>query len=352
MRLSELAAALNCTLEGDGGIDIRGLRGIREAEAGDLTFVANPRYLESLRASRASAVILAPDAPRPPMPALRTPNPYLAFARALALFHPTPPEPPGVHPTAVLEEAVRLGPGVRIGALCFVGAGAEIGEETTLFPQVYVGRGARLGRACQLRPRAVVADGCWLGDRVVVQSGAVIGGDGFGYAPDGERRYHKIPQVGRVVLEDDVEVGANTTIDRATLGETRIGRGTKIDNLVMIAHNVVVGEDTVIVGQVGVSGSTTIGSRVTLAGQVGLVGHIRVGNEVTIGAQAGVTKDVPDGAVYLGSPAMPHRDVKRQMAYLRRLPELAEAVRDLRRRLGRRGGPVAGGQGSQVGEQP
>ena len=346
MRLSALAAALGCTLEGEGDVEICGLRGVREAGAGDLTFVANRRYLEGLRTCRASAVILAPDVPRPPMPALRTPNPYLAFARALALFYPAPAEPPGIQPSAVLEEGVRLAPGVRIGALCFVGSGTEIGEDTTLCPQVYVGRGVRLGRACSIRPRAVLADGCWLGDRVVVQSGAVIGGDGFGYAPDGERRYHKIPQVGRVVLEDDVEVGANATIDRATLGETRIGRGTKIDNLVMIAHNVVVGEDTVIVAQVGISGSTTIGSRVTLAGQVGVVGHLRVGDDVTIGAQAGVTKDVPDGAIYLGSPAIPHQDAKRSFAYLRRLPEMAEMLRDLKRRLPGPGSPAAGGAGS------
>ncbi len=350
MRLSELAAALHCALEGDGGLEIRGLRGIREAEPGDLTFVANPRYLDGLRTCRASAVILTPDAPRPPMAALRTPNPYLAFARALALFHPPRPEPPGIHPTAVLEESVRLGSGVHIGALCFVGAGTEIGEETTLCPQVYVGRGVRLGRQCEIRPRAVLADGCWLGDRVVVQSGAVIGGDGFGYAPDRDRRYHKIPQVGRVVLEDDVEVGANATIDRATLGETRIRRGTKIDNLVMIAHNVAVGEDTVIVAQVGISGSTSVGSRVTLAGQVGVVGHIHIGDDVTIGAQAGVIKDVPDGAVLAGSPALPHLEAKRQVAYLRRLPELAETVRELKRRLAAAGTAAAGGPEPPGGE--
>jgi UDP-3-O-[3-hydroxymyristoyl] glucosamine N-acyltransferase len=345
MRLNDLAAALGCSLEGDGEVEIRGLRGIREAGEGDLTFVANRRYLEGLRTSRASAVILAPDAPRPSMAVLRTANPYLAFARALALFHPAPAEPPGIHPSAVLEDGVSLAPGVRIGALCFVGSGSQIGEDTMLFPQVHVGRGVRLGRACSIRPRVVLADGSWLGDRVVVQSGAVIGGDGFGYAPDGNRRYHKIPQVGRVVLEDDVEVGANTTIDRATVGETRIRRGSKIDNLVMIAHNVVVGEDTVIVAQVGISGSTTVGSRVTLAGQVGIVGHLRVGDDVTIGAQAGVTKDVPDGAIYLGSPALPHEDAKRALVYLRRLPELVDMVRDLRRRLRDQSRPATGDAG-------
>ena len=350
MRLKELAAALGCSLEGDGALEIRGLRGIREAEAGDLTFVANPRYLESLATSRAAAVILGPDAPRPPMAALRSPNPYLAFARALRLFHPVPPEAPGVHPTAVLEEGVRLGPGVRIGALCFVGAGSEIGADCSVAPQVHIGRGVRLGQGCMIRPHAVLADGCWLADRVVVQSGAVIGGDGFGYARDRDGRYHKIPQVGRVVLEDDVEVGANTTIDRATMGETRIGRGTKIDNLVMIAHNVTVGQDTVIVAQVGISGSATVGSRVTLAGQVGLVGHIRVGDDVTVGAQAGVTKDVPDGGVFLGSPAIPHGEFKRQVAALARLPELARAVRGRGRR---RGAPVpAAGAEAEAPEGP
>ncbi len=352
MRLSELASALGCTLEGDGALEIRGLRGIREAGPGDLTFLANPRYREALAASRAAAVILGPDAPRPPMAALRSSNPYLTFARALALLHPAAPEPPGIHPTAVLEEGVRLGPGVRIGALAFVGAGSEIGADCSLGPQVHVGRGVRLGRGCAIRPRAVLADGCWLGDRVAVQSGAVIGGDGFGYARDREGRYHKIPQVGRVVLEDDVEIGANTTIDRATMGETRIGRGTKIDNLVQIAHNVAVGQDTVIVAQVGISGSTTVGSRVTLAGQVGLVGHIRVGDDVTVGAQAGVTKDVPDGGMVMGSPAVPHLDFKRQVAALARLPELARGMRGLGRRRGARAGAGGGeGEGPEGAEQ-
>jgi len=344
MLLRELAEALGCTLEGDGAVEIRGIRGVREAEPGDLTFVANPRYLETLRSSRAAAVLLTPEAPPPPMAALRTPNPYLAFARALTLFHPRPPEPPGVDPTAVLEDGVQVAAGARIGALCFLGAGSVIGEGSLLAPQVFVGRGVRMGRDCLVHARVVLADGCWLGDRVAVQSGAVIGGDGFGYARDRQGRYHKIPQVGRVVLEDDVEVGANATIDRATLGETRIRRGTKIDNLVQIAHNVEVGEDTVIVAQAGISGSTSVGSRVTLAGQAGIVGHIRIGDDVTIGAQAGVTKDVPDRSVLLGSPAVPHVEFKRQVVYLGRLPELAEAVRELRRRLGG-GEPGGGGAG-------
>jgi UDP-3-O-[3-hydroxymyristoyl] glucosamine N-acyltransferase len=337
MRLSEVAGSLGCTLEGDGAIEIRGVRGIREAGPEDVTFVANARYLEALGGSRAGAVILGPGVPAPPREAdalgplavLRAANPYLAFARALTLFHPRPPTPPGIHPTAVLEERVAVGAGVSIGPFVWVGGRSEIGDGCVLEAHAAVGRGARLGRECLIHPRAVLGDGTWLGDRVIVQSGAVVGSDGFGYAPDRDRRYHKIPQVGRVVLEDDVEVGANATIDRATMGETRIGRGTKIDNLVQIAHNVRVGEDTVIVAQVGISGSTTVGSRVTIAGQAGLVGHLRVGNDVTIGAQAGVTKDVPDGAIVLGSPAIPHVEFKRQLAVLARLPGLARRMKGL-----------------------
>jgi UDP-3-O-[3-hydroxymyristoyl] glucosamine N-acyltransferase len=321
MRLSELAAALGCRLEGDGAVEIRGLRGIREAEAGDLTFVANPRYLESLATSRAAAVILGADAPPPPMPALRSPNPYLAFARALRLFHPAPPETPGVHPTAVLEEGVRLGPGVRIGALCFVGAGSEIGAGCCVAPQAHIGRGVRLGRECVIRPRAVLADGCWLADRVVVQSGAVIGGDGFGYARDRDGRYHKIPQVGRVVLEDDVEVGANTTIDRATMGETRIGRGTKIDNLVQVAHNVEIGANCAIASQVGISGSVSIGDNVVIAGQVGIGDHARIESGVILGGQCGILphKIVKRGEPLWGTPARPLREHLKQQALLARL---------------------------------
>jgi UDP-3-O-[3-hydroxymyristoyl] glucosamine N-acyltransferase len=220
-----------------------------------------------------------------------------------------------------------------VGPLCLVGRGAVIGDHTVLEGQVAVGAAVRIGSHCRLAPQVVLRDGVQLGDRVIIHSGTVIGADGFGYARD-EARYVKIAQIGRVVIEDDVEVGANVAIDRATLGETRIGRGTKIDNLVHIAHNVRVGADTVILGQVGIAGSTRIGSRVTLAGQVGIVDHVEIGDDVIVGSQAGVTKDIPPRSVVLGSPAVPHQEIKRQLAAIARLPELRRLVQALEERLG------------------
>lgn len=332
VRLDELAARLGCRLEGDGGIEISAVRGLEEAGRGDLSFVASERYLPRLQVSAAGAVILAEGWPAVDRPALRAANPVLAFARALALFHPPSVPVPGIHPTAVVAPDARVDPNASVGALTVLGPGAEVGAGTILDAQVSVGAGVRVGRDCRIFPQVVLRDGVCLGDRVIVHSGSVIGADGFGFARDGHR-YVKIPQIGRVVIEDDVEIGANVTIDRATLGETRIGRGTKIDNLVQIGHNVRVGSDTVIVAQVGISGSSRIGSRVTLAGQVGIVDHVEIGDEVIVGAQAGVTKDIPPGSVVLGSPAIPHGEFKRQVAAVARLPEMRKLLRALEERL-------------------
>ncbi|MBI2563793.1 MAG: UDP-3-O-(3-hydroxymyristoyl)glucosamine N-acyltransferase [candidate division NC10 bacterium] len=254
--------------------------------------------------------------------------------RLRARLEPVPSSvpPPGIHPTAVVAADARVAPSASVGPLTVVGSGAEVGTDTILEAQVAVGAGVRIGRGCRIFPQVTLRDGVVLGDRVTVHSGAVIGADGFGYARDGHR-YVKIPQIGRVVIEDEVEIGANVTIDRATLGETRIGRGTKIDNLVQIGHNVRVGADTVIVAQVGISGSTRIGSRVTLAGQVGVVDHVDIGDDVIVGAQAGVTKDIPAGSVVLGSPAIPHGEFKRQLAVAARLPEMRKILRALEERL-------------------
>lgn len=332
MRLGELAERLGCRLEGDGGLEIRGVRGLEDAGPQDLTFVARERYLSRLAGSAAAAVILAEGWPPVDRPALRTPNPTLAFARALSLFHPTPVPAPGIHPTAVVAPDARVAPSVSVGPLTVLGSGAEVGEHTILDAHVAVGAGVRIGQGCRIFPQVTLRDGVVLGDRVTVHSGTVIGADGFGYARDGHR-YVKIPQVGRVVIEDDVEIGANVTIDRATLGETRIGRGTKIDNLVQIGHNVLVGADTVIVAQVGISGSSRIGSRVTLAGQAGVVDHVEIGDDAIVGAQAGVTKAIPPGSVVLGSPAIPHGEFKRQFAAAARLPEMRKILRVLEERL-------------------
>ncbi len=346
VRLGELAERLQCRLEGDGGLEIRGVRALEEAGPQDLTFITEERHLPRLPGSTAAAVILAEGGPSVDRPALRTPNPYLAFARALALFHPSPVPAPGIHPTAVVAPDAHVAPDASVGPLTVVGPEVEVGAGTILEAQVAVGAGVRIGRACRIFPQVILRDGVLLGDRVTVHSGAVIGADGFGYARDGHR-YIKIPQVGRVVIEDDVEIGANVTIDRATLGETRIGRGTKIDNLVQIGHNVRIGEDTVIVAQVGISGSSRIGSRVTLAGQVGVVDHVEIGDDATVGAQAGVTKDIPAGSVVLGSPAVPHGEFKRQVAATARLAQMRKALHAVEDRLAALEARLAGSAGGK-----
>ena len=332
MRLVDVAESLGCRLEGDGAIEIAGVGSLEGARPRELTFVSDARHLPRLAASAAAAVILAEGWPGVDRPALRTANPLLAFARALTLFHPTPAPRSGIHPTSVVASDCQISPEAEIGPLCVLEPGVVVGPGTVLEAHVFVGTGVRIGAGCRLFPQVTLRDGSWLGDRVVLHSGVVIGADGFGYAREGARRI-KIPQVGRVVIEDDVEIGANAAIDRATLGETRIGRGTKIDNLVQIGHNVQVGPDAVIVAQVGISGSSAIGARATLAGQVGVVDHVRIGEDAIVGAQAGVTKDVPAGAIVLGSPAGPHQDFKRQLAALARLPELRRAVQALEARL-------------------
>jgi len=330
--LKELAERLECRLEGDGNLQIRGLRPPGEAGQDDLTFLADAGHFAALAGSSAGALLLGEALPPADRPALRARNPQLCFARALALFHPAPQTPPGIHATAVVAPDAVIEDGASVGPLCVVEGGSRIGAGSVLVAQVYVGAGVRVGSGCRIYPQVVLREGVQIGDRVILHSGAVIGADGFGYAQEGAR-YVKIPQVGRVVLEDDVEIGANTAIDRATLQETRIGRGTKIDNLVQIGHNVSVGEDTIIVSQVGISGSARIGSRVTLAGQVGIVDHVTVGEGAVVGAQAGVPKDVPPGAVVLGAPAIPHLEFKRQLIAIARLPELRKTVQALEARL-------------------
>jgi len=332
VRLAELATQLGCRLEGEGALEIRGVQSLEAAGPQDLGFVAQERYLPQLAASGAAAVILAEGWPAGNRPALRTQNPSLAFARALALFHPSPVPAPGIHPAAVVAPDASVDPGASVGPLTTLGPGAKVGPGTILEAQVAVAGGVEIGRDCRICSHVSLREGVRVGDRVIIHSGTVIGADGFGYARDG-RRYVKIPQVGRVVIEDEVEIGANVTIDRATLGETRIGRGTKIDNLVQIGHNVQVGADTVIVAQVGISGSARIGSRVTLAGQVGIVDHVEIGDDVIVGAQAGVTKNIPPRSMVLGSPAIPHLEFKRQLAVAAGLPTMRKLLHALEQRL-------------------
>lgn len=332
MRLGELALKLGCQLAGDAQLEVGRVAPIETAGPGDLAFVANRKYAGHARTTRATALIVA-DPAGLTLPCLVTPNPYLVFAQAVALLHPTSHPAPGVHPSAQVDESAVLGTDVHVGALAVVGPRAVVGDRTVLYPQVVLYPDVVLGADCLLHAAVQVRERCRLGDRVIVQGGAVIGSDGFGFARDEQGRYHKIPQVGTVVIEDDVEIGALTAVDRAALGETRIGRGSKLDNLVQIGHSVTVGHDTVMAGQVGIAGSTTIGSNVTLAGQVGIAGHLRIGDGVIAAGQTGVAQDIPAGAFVQGTPAMPQREWLKSSLVFPRLPELAKRLRTLEQRL-------------------
>ena len=311
---------------------MRRVRGIDEAGPGDLTFVANPRYASRLATTRASAVIVSPGLSTP-LPSLLSPSPYVTFARAVQLLHPLPTPVPGRDPSAQVHPSAVLGEGVHVGALAVVGPRVRVGDGTVLHPQVVLYEDVQVGERCVLHSGVQVRERCRLGDRVVVQNGAVIGADGFGFARDEQGRYLKIPQVGIVVLEDDVEVGALTAVDRAALGETRVGRGTKIDNLVQVGHSVTIGSDTVLAGQVGIAGSTRVGSRVMLGGQVGVAGHITIGDGAVATAQSGIAGSVEPGAMVSGYPAVANRTWLRSSAVWPRLPEMVRRLRDLERRL-------------------
>ncbi|MEK7823912.1 MAG: UDP-3-O-(3-hydroxymyristoyl)glucosamine N-acyltransferase [Candidatus Eisenbacteria bacterium] len=331
--LSDLAAELGGEVVGDGSTVLRGVAGIREAMPGDLTFLANSRYDAHLNETRASAVICSREKREAALPLLVVENPYLAFQRAVRIFRPDHYRPaPGIHPTAVVAADVVLGQEVAIGPHCVVESGARVGDRVVLMSGCYVGHGAAVGDESYLYPRVVVREECVVGARCILHPGVVVGSDGFGFALD-DGRYHKVPQVGNVVVGDDVEIGANTTIDRATTHSTRIGDGSKIDNLVQIGHNVVVGRHCIIVAQVGVSGSTELEDYVTLGGQAGLVGHIKIGKGAMVGAQSGVTKSVPAEAVVTGYPATQHTLWKRLQALIHRLPDLFQRTRDLEDRV-------------------
>jgi UDP-3-O-[3-hydroxymyristoyl] glucosamine N-acyltransferase len=332
VKLRELAERLGCALRGDGDVDVRRVAGIGEAGSGDLTFVSNARYAPQLATTRASAVIVAPGL-ETSLPSLLSDNPYLTFARAVTVLHPAPSPAAGVHPSATVDPAAELGEGVHVGAQAVVAAGVRIGPRTVLHPHVVLYAGVRIGADCLLHSGVQVRERCVLGDRVIVQNGAVIGADGFGFAKDTDGRYQKIPQVGIVVVEDDVEIGALTAIDRAALHETRIGRGAKLDNLVQIGHSVAIGADSVLAGQVGIAGSTKVGERVTLAGQVGVAGHLAIGDGVIATAQTGIPSSVDAGKVISGYPAIDNRDWLKASAVFARLPELRNRLREIERKL-------------------
>jgi UDP-3-O-[3-hydroxymyristoyl] glucosamine N-acyltransferase len=335
IRLAELAAKIGASLEGDGEAIIRGVAGVRDAQPGDLAFVAQARYAAAAEASKAAALIVGRDWSRPlAMPLLRVENPEAAFAQAALLFAPPPVRyPPGVHPAALVSPEASIGAEVHIGPYCVVQEGAVIGDRTALVGQVYVAPGVTIGRDCLLYPQVSIREHCQLGDRVILHNGTVVGSDGFGYQVDRSGARHKQPQIGIVVIADDVEVGANCAIDRARFGKTRIGKGVKIDNLVQIAHNVVIGDHAVIVAQVGIAGSTTVGSKAILAGQSGVAGHLVIGEGAVVAGKAGVTKNVPAGAYVSGFPAAPHKEDALRHAHLSRLPELKARVAELEKRI-------------------
>jgi len=322
-------------LEGPPEIEIRGVAGVESAGPDQVTFLANRKYFALLKTTRAAAVLIEEGATferEPslgPLAALRSGNPYLAFAHALELFYQAPRYEPGIHPTAVIAKTAKIGEGAHIGPYCYVEEDVEIGRYAVLHSFVNVYRGAKIGDDFFAHAHSVVRELCQIGNRVILQNGAIIGGDGFGFAKQKDGSWYKIVQSGPTVLEDDVEIQANSSVDRATIGETRIGRGTKLDDLVLVGHASRVGSDTLLCGQVGLAGSTKIGNNCILAGQVGTAGHLTVGDGTVITAQSGVPSDVPPRALYSGYPAVENAQWLKMMAALNRLPELQKRVRDL-----------------------
>ena len=335
MKLGEVAQQLGCELDGNANIEITGVAGMEEARAGELTFLVNRKYRPLLQSSQAAAILIAHDTGSVPMAALRSPNPYLDFARAIELFSPAPRFAPGIHPTAVIAESARIGAGAHIGPYCFIDEEVEIGQSAVLHSFVTIYQGAKIGHDFFAHAHACVREKCRIGNRVVLQNGAIVGSDGFGFARQAGGSWYKMRQSGITVIEDDVEIQAQSVIDRATVGETRIARGAKIDNLVQVGHACKVGEDTLLCGQVGLAGTTVVGKRCVLAGQVGAAGHLTIGDGAVLSAQSGVPADVPPGAIYSGYPAMNNLDWRKSVAVFNRLPELQREVRALRAEIDR-----------------
>jgi UDP-3-O-[3-hydroxymyristoyl] glucosamine N-acyltransferase len=328
MKLSKIAAATGARLDGD-DLDVSAISGIEQAQAGELTFVSNPKYISAARNTKASALIVADDFPALDRPTLRTRNPYLAFARALEFFYRPPAYAPGVHATAVIHQSARIGRNASIGPYVVVDADAQIGDNCVLLAHVVIYRGAKIGNNFFAHAHAVVREFCRLGNDVILQNGVVVGADGFGFAKDESGRWQKIVQSGPAVLEDDVEVQANACVDRASIGETRVARGSKVDNLVQVGHGSRVGEDTLLCAQVGLAGSTDVGKNVILAGQVGVAGHCRIGDGVIATAQSGIPNDVEAGTIVSGYPAIENKQWLRCVSVYNRLPELARSLRSV-----------------------
>lgn len=328
MKLSAIASALNARLEnGSADTEISGLNAIKQAGPGEITFVSNPKYAAAARSTRASAVIVSEDFPAIPAAVLRVKDAYIAFAHALTLFHQPLRYAPGAHPTAIVHPTAKIGRDAHIGPYVVVDEHVEIGAHAILLAHVVIYRGVKIGDNFFAHAHAVVRENCRIGNNVLLQNGVVIGADGFGFAKTPDSRWHKIPQPAPVVIENDVEVQANSCIDRASVGETRIGRGVKIDNLVQVGHGSQVDEDALLCSQVGLGGSSEIGKRVILTGQVGVVGHCKVGEAAIVTPQSGVANDIPAGSLMSGAPAVDHKLWLKYSALLPKLPEIARAVR-------------------------
>jgi UDP-3-O-[3-hydroxymyristoyl] glucosamine N-acyltransferase len=331
--LRDLAARLGCELRGDGDIEITGVAGLEQAGPTELAFLANPKYAPKVKQTRAAAVLVSEPLPAPTPASVISANPYHDFARALALFYQPPRPAPGIHPQASIAATAQIGEGASIGAFAVVGENVSIGRNAILHPHVVIYEGAHIGDDFYAHSHAVVREYCRIGHRVILQNGVVVGGDGYGFAKTSEGTHFKIVQSGITVIEDDVEIQSLTSIDRATVGETRVKRGAKIDSLVQVGHACVVGEDNIICAQTGLAGSTILEKNVLLAGQVGVSGHLTIHDNAIIYAQSGIGGDVKAGSVVSGSPAFDSRDWLRAITAFQKLPELLKTVRQLEKRL-------------------
>jgi UDP-3-O-[3-hydroxymyristoyl] glucosamine N-acyltransferase len=333
MKLGELAIRLGAELRGDAELEITGVKGLEEAGPGDVTFVANPKYTALARSTHAGAVIVEPEFQEISAATLRIKNPYYAFSRALGLFYAPPTYPPGIHPTAVVHPTAVIGPNAHIGPYAVIGPGVKLGPNATILPHVVLYPGVETGSNFFAHAHAVVRENCILGDHVTLENGAIVGGDGFGFAKNNQGQWEKIPQSGPVRVGSRVDVQSNATIDRATVGSTEIGDGTKIDNLVQVGHGSHIGNDTLICAQTGLAGSSVIGNNVILAGQVGIAGHCSVGDGAILTAQSAVSHDVPPGKMISGSPGFDNRIWLRAVTLFERLPELFKRLQRVESQL-------------------
>jgi UDP-3-O-[3-hydroxymyristoyl] glucosamine N-acyltransferase len=330
--LKEIARILDGDIDGDSACIISGMAGIDRAGPGEITFVANPKYAKYIATTQASAIVCVPETVAPGKNLLKVANPYLAYAKALRYLNPAPSESGTIDPGAIIANNVTMGKNVTVYPFVSIGEGCCLGDNVTIYPHCFIGKNASIGDDTILHPNVTIEERCTIGRRVIIHAGTVIGSDGFGFARDGAA-YYKIPQLGIVQIDDDVEIGACNTIDRAALERTWIKRGTKTDNLIHIGHNVIIGEDCCVVALTGISGSTKLGDRVIMAGQSATVGHISIGNDVIVGARAGVSADVPDGQIVSGAPHMPHSKYLRATATFPKLPEMRRALTQLTQKV-------------------